>query len=134
MTPVFASLPYTDNLRLAECVAKGIPALVLDEMAKAFNLSPSALAPVVQMAPRTLLRRRASKALLKPDETERAVRLGRLLTLATDVLGDRDAAGEWFKRPLATLGGQAPLALCATEPGAREVEQVLGRLSHGVFA
>ena len=43
-------------------------------------------------------------------------------------------AAAWFGEPLSVLGGQTPLDLCATEAGAREVEQTLGRIEHGVFA
>ena len=32
------------------------------------------------------------------------------------------------------LGGATPLDFAKTEPGAREVENVLGRLEHGVFS
>jgi putative toxin-antitoxin system antitoxin component (TIGR02293 family) len=49
-------------------------------------------------------------------------------------LEDEANARQWLNRPLKVLGGLTPLALSATEPGAREVEQVLGRLEQGVFA
>ncbi len=39
-----------------------------------------------------------------------------------------------LERPLRELGGRAPLQMAATEPGAREVERVLGRIEHGIFA
>jgi uncharacterized protein (DUF2384 family) len=32
------------------------------------------------------------------------------------------------------LGGRSPLDFAQTEPGAREVENVIGRLEHGVFS
>ena len=34
---------------------------------------------------------------------------------------------------LRELGGRTPLQMTATEPGAREVERVLGRIEHGIF-
>jgi uncharacterized protein (DUF2384 family) len=42
-----------------------------------------------------------------------------------DTLGDEDAARAWLKRPHALLGGECPLARLDTEPGLREVEDML---------
>jgi putative toxin-antitoxin system antitoxin component (TIGR02293 family) len=129
-----AQIPYTDNLRLAALVEQGLPALTLQELAVALSLSLAQIATAVQIPLRTLERRVASKARLKAAESERALRLGRLFAKAGEVFGDEAAAAEWFAHPLHTLGGRSPLALCATEPGAREVEQTLGRIEHGVFS
>jgi putative toxin-antitoxin system antitoxin component (TIGR02293 family) len=40
----------------------------------------------------------------------------------------------WLKSPQKALGGKTPLEYSDTEPGAREVEDLLGRLEHGVFS
>jgi putative toxin-antitoxin system antitoxin component (TIGR02293 family) len=133
-TPSLLSLPFDDNLALAGVVARGIPAASLPGLAAALGLAPAALAGLVNIAPRTLARRMEKNDLLKPAEAERTVRIGRLVKHATDVFGAAAAAREWFQRPLRSLGGRTPLELCATEPGAREVEQALGRIEHGVFA
>jgi putative toxin-antitoxin system antitoxin component (TIGR02293 family) len=126
------TLPYRDNLRMAEIVHEGLPMLTLREVAKSFGISPSKLSTFVRIPPRTLARRRQER--LKADESERVLRVGRLLRLAEDVFEDRDAAVKWFMRPLQSLGGNSPLQLCSTEFGAREVEQALGRIEHGVFS
>jgi uncharacterized protein (DUF2384 family) len=39
----------------------------------------------------------------------------------------------WLRSPNRALGGESPLALSKTEVGAREVENLIGRLEHGVF-
>lgn len=132
--PTIAQIPYTDNLRLAALVEQGLPALTLQELAIALSLSLAQIATAVQIPLRTLERRVASKARLKAAESERALRLGRLFAKAGEVFGDEDAAAEWFAHPLHALGGRSPLELCGTEPGAREVEQTLGRIEHGVFS
>jgi putative toxin-antitoxin system antitoxin component (TIGR02293 family) len=94
-------------------------------------VAPRVFLAVVKIAPRTLARRRVR---LKADESERVLRVARLFRLAEDVFEDRPAAVRWFSRPLSTFGGRSPLALCSTEFGAREVEQTLGRIEHGVFS
>jgi len=68
------------------------------------------------------------------NESERAARLMRVFVRAVDVLNSEDKARGWMSQSLAVLGGHTPLSLMASEQGAREVEQVLGRLEHGVFA
>ena len=130
----FSRIEYADNLRLAELVHEGIPARALEDLAESMHLSLPKLADAVQISRRTLERRVADGSRLKPDESERALRLGRLFALAGDVFEDETSAAEWFAAPLAALRGKTPLELCRTEPGAREVEQTLGRIEHGVFA
>ena len=129
-----ATLPFADNFRLAALVAEGVPAGLLRDIADALQVTPVRLAEILQIAPRTLMRRLAHNALLKPDESERTLRVGRLVHLAEDLFHDPVATATWFRRPLRALGGQSPLEMCASEPGAREVEALLGRVEHGVFA
>ena len=130
-TSTLATLPYRDNLRMATLVSQGLPTAALRELAEALGLSASNLASIVRIATRTLARRQHR---LKADEAERVLRLGQLLRMADEVFADREAAVRWFRRPLRVLGGKSPLQLCATEFGAKEVEQTLGRIAHGVFS
>jgi len=53
------------------------------------------------------------------------------MALAAHYLGDAHAANRWLKRPNAALGGKPPIELLDTEPGARAVENVLGRIGYG---
>jgi putative toxin-antitoxin system antitoxin component (TIGR02293 family) len=129
------TFPYDDNLRVAGLVEQGLPARALRALAEALNLSSvGALAPTVNIPRRTLERRLAQNAVLKLDEAERAVRVARLFAKAVDVFEDRQEAAAWFSEPLSELGGKTPLECCALEAGAREVEQTLGRIEHGVFS
>ena len=52
-------------------------------------------------------------------------------SLAANFLGDRKVAIDWLKRSNHALGGVAPLAIIDTELGARQVENVLGRIGYG---
>jgi putative toxin-antitoxin system antitoxin component (TIGR02293 family) len=53
---------------------------------------------------------------------------------AREVFEDASAAADWLTEPLRALGGHTPVELCATDAGAREVEQTLSRIEHGVFS
>jgi putative toxin-antitoxin system antitoxin component (TIGR02293 family) len=93
--------------------------LTLQEIATALDLSVRSL------------QRRKNQGRLALHESDRLYRLARLMTLADYFLGDHQVALEWLKRPNHALGGVAPLAIVDTELGAREVENVLGRIGYG---
>jgi putative toxin-antitoxin system antitoxin component (TIGR02293 family) len=128
------TIRYDDNLHVVDVLKRGIPARALASLAEALKLTMPTLAAAVLIPQRTLERRLAVNSVLKTNEAERALRLARLFAKAKDVFEDGDEAAEWFGEPLSVLGGHTPLELCATEAGAREVEQTLGRIEHGVFA
>jgi putative toxin-antitoxin system antitoxin component (TIGR02293 family) len=128
------SYPLGNDLKMAELVSLGLPSGILKQLAAAFGLQPTGIAPIVNISEKTILRRVAARGKLKPDESERVARLMRVYMRAVDVLADEGKARDWLAKPLQVLGGKSPLSLMATEQGAREVEQVLGRLEHGVFA
>ena len=133
-TLIITDLPYTNNLRVAEIVRDGIPARALRIFADTLGLNLTDFARVVLIPRRTLERRIAANAVLRTVESERVVRLGRIFAKAKDVFEDGNEAATWLSEPLDSLGGQTPLQLSSTEPGAREVEQMLGRIEHGVFS
>ena len=47
---------------------------------------------------------------------------------------DSERAHRWLKEPQRGLGNRTPLSLLGTEAGAREVEDLLGRIEYGVFS
>jgi putative toxin-antitoxin system antitoxin component (TIGR02293 family) len=48
--------------------------------------------------------------------------------------GDRDAASVWMLSPLPGLGGATPNDAAKTDLGARDVENLIGRMEHGVYS
>ena len=71
---------------------------------------------------------------LTPAESDRTVRLAQVYAMATETLGDGDKAAQWLKTPNRALRGGRPLDQLDTDPGVREVEDVLGRISYGVYS
>jgi len=47
--------------------------------------------------------------------------------------GDRAVARQWLTTPQSGIKNHVPMELARTEIGAREVEDLIGRLEHGVF-
>jgi putative toxin-antitoxin system antitoxin component (TIGR02293 family) len=83
---------------------------------------------------RTLARRRSENELLTVEETDKALRLKRIATLAERVFADPVKAQRWMRKAKRSLAGDTPLAYLASEYGARVVEEMLGRIEHGIFA
>jgi len=94
----------------------------------------SRLAATIGIPERTLARRRVSRR-LTPDESERLLRISAIFEDAVDLFeGDVPAAVNWLNTPRKLLGDRSPLAYARTETGAREVENLIGRLEHGIFS
>jgi putative toxin-antitoxin system antitoxin component (TIGR02293 family) len=130
---IFKSYPLENDPEMAALILAGLPTTVLRKVAAFLGLRPAKIGSLVNINEKTLERRLKAHARLKPDESERVARLMRIISLAASVLESEAHAREWLNRPLRELGGRTPLQMTATEPGAREVERVLGRIEHGIF-
>jgi len=114
---------------LRDAIREGFPHAVLEELMRASGLTLNELAAALDLSSRSLQRRRRGR--LARFESDRLYRLARLLALARESLGDAARATRWLKRANRALGGVAPLAAIDTELGARQVENLLGRIAYG---
>ena len=129
----FPELDAADTSQLIEAIHNGLPAERFDALQAALDISAGDLADVVSISPSTLSRRRR-RGFFDRDESERLVRIGLLVLRAVEVFETLENARAWLTGPVRALGGQVPLHYASVEPGAREVERLLGRLEHGVFS
>ena len=83
---------------------------------------------------RTLARRQAANEPLSVEETDKALRLERVASLAARVFGSTDKANRWLRKPKRQLDGDTPLAFLGSEAGARVVEEMLQRIDFGMVA
>ena len=111
----------------------GLAFAALERTMQAFALSREEIAEVLDLPARTLTRRKRTQR-LAAAESDRLYRFSRVLVHAERALGSRDKAAQRLHRPNRALHGATPLALLDTDIGATEVEDVLGRLEHGVFS
>lgn len=109
----------------------GLPNGVIGELSTQLGTSETELRRIVRLAPRTAARRKDAN--LKPDESDRVMRVARVFARAQRVLGDRDRAAAWLRRANRALGDALPLDLLDTDIGAADVEDVLVRIEHGVL-
>ena len=85
--------------------------------------------------PHRTRRHRADKGQpLTVEESDKAVRLVRVHTLAEETFGNAGKAHRWLRRPLRELDGNPPLMLARTDAGARMVETILGKIAWGAAA
>jgi len=83
---------------------------------------------------RTLVHRKTRRESLTHDESDRAVRIARITSLAEEVFGDDAKAGRWLRKTKTRFEGRTPLEMLRTEAGARLVEEMLLQLDYGFAA
>ena len=116
-----------------EQVQGGLPVQELEVLRDSLDVPIELLASKLGISNATLHRRKR-QGRLGPAESDRVVRLARLVGKAAKVLGGMDAARQWLNSPQFGLGGAVPLDYAETEIGAREVENLLGRVEYGVYS
>jgi putative toxin-antitoxin system antitoxin component (TIGR02293 family) len=115
-------------------VERGLPFESLEKLAALSGLPVPLLASVLAIPERTLARRRGSGR-LTPGESERLLRISTVFQKSVQLFeGDIAGAVNWLTRPQRALNDETPLHYSRTEIGAREVEDLIGRLEHGVFS
>lgn len=117
---------------LVERIREGLPLAEFISLHELLAIPEEELGRLLGMSPATLNRRKKGSHLTSP-ESERVVRFARLFGLAYEVFESDEAAREWLKTINPGTANEAPLAYADTEFGAREVENLLGRIDHGVF-
>ena len=105
------------------------------EVAQRLGISPAAMAERIGVSRSTFHRKQKNDALLTGHESDALARHAGLLTQAIAVFdGDGEAARQWLNCPQIGLGDAIPLECAQTSFGFREVEKLLTRVDHGVYA
>lgn len=129
---VLGKRPRT-QLDFIPLLREGLPYGALEAITKKLDLSIETVSSSLQLARRTLARRKEQGRLGSP-ESERLVRLAGVATSAMTVLGSLEKATLWLTTHNRALGGVTPLSLLDTDVGARAVEDLLLRIEHGVYS
>lgn len=118
---------------LIESIQKGLPIRELLELQESLDVEMGRLASLLGISKATLHRRK-SQGRLDPAESDRVLRFARLVGKAITVFGGIEQARHWLNSPQFGLAGAIPLEYAQTEPGAREVENLLGRIEYGIYS
>jgi putative toxin-antitoxin system antitoxin component (TIGR02293 family) len=124
------SLPHAELIR---AIVRGLPSELARELASRMRLHLETMAKLLRLTPRTL-QRRLEQEHLELNESEKLWELARLFFRAMEVLESEEAAVQWFRSPLQALGWVTPLSLAETSVGLRDLENILGRIEHGIFS
>ena len=122
----------SEPLELNEMVRKGFRYSAFVRFQRNTHLSLKTLSDLTRIRSRTLTRRR-QQGKLDPEESDRLLRASRVFGRALELFeGDDEAARVWLSTEQPALGGLAPLELAKSEVGAKEVEDLIGRLEYGI--
>lgn len=126
------SSAISDRLDVARFVRDGLDQSAANDLAEEFGISLASMTEIGLLPKRTWSHAQKTGH-FSPQNTQRMVRYLRAIANAREVFG-ADKAEEWLHRPTAKLDGEAPVSLLDTDDGARAVEILLGRISHGIGA
>jgi putative toxin-antitoxin system antitoxin component (TIGR02293 family) len=129
--PVIPALPLANSFEMARVVEQGLPTDCVEEL-KDKGLTFTEIAQIV-IPPRTLKHRKARGERLSAEETERFLRVVRVLELAERIFGNREKALDWLRAPDERMENRASLSLIGTEAGARLVEGQLWAIDEGMY-
>jgi putative toxin-antitoxin system antitoxin component (TIGR02293 family) len=118
---------------LHDDIREGLPYSALTKFVSKTQLPMAEVLGVIGLPSRTQARRKVERR-LHADESDRLARLARIFDQTQNLFnGDVVAAGEWLLKPRPALGGARPLDLVTTDVGARRVEELIFKLTHGVL-
>lgn len=128
----FIGVSPKSEFDLAAIVEKGLPVASIARL-KAEGLTFSEISAIV-ISPRTLKHRKARGEQLSHEETDRVVRVARIVALAEQVFGNRDKALTWLRSKDGRINERTPLSMLHTESGGRLVENMLWQIDEGIYA
>jgi putative toxin-antitoxin system antitoxin component (TIGR02293 family) len=129
---VLLGLDYYDLPSILKTVEKGFPWKTFERLVENMGLPADQIASLIGIPRRTLARRKVEKR-FQPDESDRLLRVARVFAKALQLFSyRRSGAASWLTHLQRALG-RIPLELVRSEVGAREVENVIGAIQHGMF-
>jgi putative toxin-antitoxin system antitoxin component (TIGR02293 family) len=127
---VEAQATWPDSKRL-NLVERGLPLESIAQL-RELGLTFTEIAQIV-IPPRTLKHRKDRGENLSTEESERVLRVRRIVALADKVFGDHDKAMGWLRVPDDRLNDRSALEVLRTEEGGRIVENQIRCVEHGMF-
>jgi putative toxin-antitoxin system antitoxin component (TIGR02293 family) len=122
--------PKTEQ-QMLEMVEHQLPTSAINRLVTLGLTRPEVDALVIPL--RTLQHRRSRREKLTVEESDRVLRVARLLAKAEAVYESRERALEWLRRPNPRLSNRTPLEMSKTDTGSRIVEELLVQIDEGMF-
>lgn len=128
----FSRLMHSDDRALVKLTKQGISPGVVVHLAEKLQVTPVHFVAFIGMSRATLDRKQRNQSALGLVESDRVVRYTQLWKQAVHLWGSEEAARQWLTAPEGALGGVSPVDHAATEIGARQVEDLMGQIAHGI--
>jgi putative toxin-antitoxin system antitoxin component (TIGR02293 family) len=139
----FRQVFEADAMERVRIVKLGVPASVVDVMARRMAMPKEKLVGTLGLARATIDRKARENKPLSSDESSRVLGMARLLGQVQAMVEESgNPAGfnaaewvaRWLERPLAALGGQRPADLMDTAEGQGIVSQMVARMQSGAYS
>ena len=120
------------NPNFAEAISSGLAVGAVYRLMIVLDITQKEILELLNITSSTFNRRKRL-GILQTSESDRVFRYARLAGRAVEMFhGDDESACQWLKTPAPYFKGDAPLSVAKTEYGARQVEDLIGRIRHGV--
>lgn len=128
--------PIPKNVNVIDILAKGLPLIAVDEIARMFDISQSQASLLIGVSIRTVQARKKETPLktLHLQESDSALQIAKLRNDALEYFGSEQAVNRWMKSVNKGLGDKAPITLCNTGVGRELVRESVNRLKYGMTA
>jgi putative toxin-antitoxin system antitoxin component (TIGR02293 family) len=114
-----------------DAIKRGLPIQHLHQFLEGTQLPREAVLKVLKLTNQDF----ANNPQLSPEESERLWRLAAVYESSLALFeGDSERTSQWLSTPQQAIGQVSPLEHVVTEPGAAEVQELIGRIEHGVLA
>ena len=120
-----------DSLELHQRVREGLPFESFESLRSHLDSTQSEMADLLLISLKTIQRRKTGGTYQYINDP---ARVARVFARASVLFGDEEKALLWLRSPLPALGGRLPWDYLDTDIGVERLEDLLGRIAHGVFS
>lgn len=120
-----------DFIRIA---TKGVNIHAVSNFSAYFNISKAATAEMLNISEPTLYRWTKTNKTLERNFSIKLFEISNLFLYGIEVFGNKKNFFKWMSLPNTALGGLEPKELIEVPGGVSKVNDVLGRIEHGVYS
>lgn len=121
------------EINFPDVAIQGLKKSAIDRFLRTSKLRPSVFYRYLDITPRALSNYRANQA-LRLYLTDRILDLAKLYAHGFIIFGSIDNFNYWLNAPSVDLKGEKPIDLIHSRHGLEVVDDVLGRVEHGIPA
>jgi putative toxin-antitoxin system antitoxin component (TIGR02293 family) len=125
-------IPETNPRTILARVRDGLPVAALDRLVADTGLT--ALEVDHLIIPRKTLAHRRTLGALSPDQSDRLMRVQKLINRTAETFGGLEKAMLFLRAPKSRLGGASLISLLDTDAGADVLLEWLTHIDHGIMA